>query len=395
MRKTVCVLAFLAAGGVLSMPGFGQSRSTGTSTTTPSTSTSTSAPTSPYPSNVQVTDASWFLSGHVLMEDGTVPAERVDIISVCSGIKHTEAHTDKKGEFSFRLGKSNPGVTPDAEQMLTRSAPPSGTFNVDPTVGVSMSQNPLGDCAIHAEFVGYRSDVILLAGRTVADSPNLGTIVLHPTGNVPGGPVSAASLAAPKAAQKAYAKGLEAEKNKKLEEASKAFAEAVHLYPNYAEAWYEYGNVHAAMKEDDAARQSYDAAVNADPTFTPPYLKIARIEAVARNWQGLADVTAKLIKLSPNSEPEVYLYNSEANINLKNAAVAEESAKAGLKMDTLHRVPKFWYILGVLMTNRGDLTDALEQFQNYLKFAPDGPDANAVRSDLALIQKSAGTAPKP
>jgi hypothetical protein len=396
MRKTLSALALFAAVGLFRLPAFGQSRSTGTSTTTTTTpsgsSSSQTAPTSPYPSNVQVSDAAWFLNGHVLMEDGTVPADKVDIVSVCSGIRHTEAHTDKKGEFSFRLGRANPGVTPDASQQSTRSAPPSGTFNVDPSVAVSLSQNPLGDCAIHAEMVGFRSDVVLLAGRTVADSPNLGTIVLHPTANSPGGTVSAASLAAPKAAQKSYAKGVEAEKDKKNEEAAKYFSEAVHAYPQYAEAWYELGNVEANLHDASASRLAYDSAITADPTFTLPYWKIAQLDEQAKNWQSLADVTAKLIKLAPNSEPEVFLFNSVANYNLKNMPAAEESARAGVKVDTLHRTPKFWYILGVLMANRGDIAGALEQFKNYVQYAPDGPDATAVRNNIAALEKM--TAPK-
>jgi tetratricopeptide (TPR) repeat protein len=257
-----------------------------------------------------------------------------------------------------------------------------------------MSQNPLGDCAIHAVLVGYRSDVILLAGRTQSDSPNIGTIVLHPTTSSPAGPVSAASLAAPKAAQKALAKGTEAEKNRKNEEAAKDLAEAVHLYPQYAEAWYELGKVQESMNDATTARQSFDMAVNADPNFTPPYMKIALLEEKAKDWKGLADTTSKLIKIAPDSDPDVYWFNSAANYNLKDMAGAEAAARAGLKVDTMHRVPKFWYILGVLMGNRGDLAGAIDQYKNYLQYAPDGPDAATVKTQLAEVEKLAATAAK-
>jgi tetratricopeptide (TPR) repeat protein len=390
MRNNLSALSLLAAALWAGLPVYGQGSKGSASTSTSSSSATTSTVAPNGPTNVQVNDPSWFLNGHVMMEDGSVPTERVDIESVCSGVRHTEAHVDKKGEFSFRLGRANPGVINDASQTTTRSAPPSGTFNVDPSVAISMSQNPLGDCAIHAVLVGYRSDVILLAGRTQADNPNIGTIILHPTTSSPGGPVSAASLAAPKAAQKAYEKGTEAEKNRKTAEAAKDLAEAVHLYPQYAQAWFELGNVQAAMNDAATARQSYDMALNADPNFTPPYLKIAQMEEKDKDWKGVADTTGKLIKIAPDSEPEVYLFNSAANYNLKDMAAAEASARAGIKVDTVHRIPKFWYILGVLLANRGDFAGAIDQYKNYLQYAPDGPDAATVKAQLAQVEKLAG-----
>jgi hypothetical protein len=355
MRQGLSLLSWTAAVVLAGLPVLGQGTSTATSQGA----------------------GAWFLNGHVLMEDGTVPTQTVDIESICSGVHHTEAHIDKKGEFSFRLGKANNPVTMDASELST-----------------SMAANPLGDCVIRAILVGYRSDVILLEGRTQADSRNIGTIILHSTGNAPAGPVSAASLAAPKNAQKAYAKGVEAEKDRKNLEASKNLAEAVHLYPQYAEAWYELGKVQASMNDAAASRQSFDMAISADANFTPPYLKIALLDEQAKDWKGLADTTAKLIKIAPDSDAQVYLYNSAANYNLKDMAASEASARAGLKADTMHRIPKFWYILGVLLGNRGDLAGAIDQYKNYLQYAPDGPDAATVSKQLAELQKVAGAAAK-
>lgn len=384
MRNSPYVFSLLAALVPLCPPVFGQTSQTSQATRSDNTL-----------ANAQIRDASWFLNGHVLFEDGTVPTDRVDIESICDGKRHTEAHVDKKGEFSFRLGATNNSVTMDASERTTRSAPPAGTFNVDPSVAVSMSQNPMGDCVIRAVLVGYRSDVVLLADRTVADSPNIGTIVLHPAGNSPGGAVSAASLAVPKNAQKAFEKGMEAARESKHEEAAKYFQFAVHYYPQYAEAWYQLGTAQASMNLAAASRQSFETAIGADPNFAPPYMKIAQLEEAARNWKALADITAQLLKIAPGGDPMAYLYNSAANINLRDLAAAEQSARAGLKLDARHRIPKFWYILGVLLGNRGDFAGAIAQFNNYLQFAPDGPDAATVRKQLEQCQKLAAATPKP
>ena len=379
MRINLSVFALLAAVVLLCLPVFGQSTRSSNSTN----------------ASTQITDSSWFLNGHVVLEDGTVPTERVDIESTCDGKRHVEAHIDKKGDFSFRLGASNNSVTQDASSTSIRSAAPSGTFNVDPTLSMSMSQNPLGDCVVRAVLVGYRSDVIVLAGHTAADNPNLGTIVLHSAGKTGSGAVTAGSLAAPKNAQKAFDKGVEAVKNKKNEEATKNFEEAVKLYPQYAEAWYELGRVQASLNQAAASRQSFDAALKADPSYTPPYMKIAQLEQQARNWTAVAEITGQLLKIAPDSDPLAYLYNSAANLNLKNVEAAEQSAREGLKHDTAHRIPKFWQILGVILANRGELAPAIEQFKNYLQFAPDGPDAASVRTQLAQCEKLAGASAPP
>ena len=124
MRQSLSAISLSAAIALLGLTAAGQSTKGGSSAGA-STTTSASPTTAPsFGSNTQVTDASWFLSGHVLLEDGTVPASRVDIESICNGRHHIEAHLDKKGEFSFRLGSPNNSVTTDAEDRSTRSAAP-------------------------------------------------------------------------------------------------------------------------------------------------------------------------------------------------------------------------------------------------------------------------------
>src|SRR5687767_9674838 len=45
-----------------------------------------------------------FLSGKVVMDDGTPPPDSVVIERVCGSVVRPEAHTDSKGRFSFQLG---------------------------------------------------------------------------------------------------------------------------------------------------------------------------------------------------------------------------------------------------------------------------------------------------
>src|SRR5262245_12072417 len=54
-----------------------------------------------------------FLSGKVVLDDGTPPPTEVVIERVCNGNPRAEAYTDSKGRFSFQLGQ-NQGVLQDA-----------------------------------------------------------------------------------------------------------------------------------------------------------------------------------------------------------------------------------------------------------------------------------------
>ena len=47
-----------------------------------------------------------YLSGKVVMEDGTPPPDQVVIERVCNGQPRPEGYTDSKGRFSFALGQN-------------------------------------------------------------------------------------------------------------------------------------------------------------------------------------------------------------------------------------------------------------------------------------------------
>ena len=47
-----------------------------------------------------------FISGKVMLEDGTPPQESVVIERVCNGNARPEGYTDSKGRFSFEVGRN-------------------------------------------------------------------------------------------------------------------------------------------------------------------------------------------------------------------------------------------------------------------------------------------------
>jgi tetratricopeptide (TPR) repeat protein len=414
MARTVWVKAvtIVAASVVLLASAFGQGRggggtagtSTGTGTTGAGTTGTTGTggptttgrpttnpnPTQPTP-NVSIPQPI-FISGRVVMEDGTGLSEPLVIETVCNGVGHSEGYTDAKGYFAIELG-SNRGVIQDASEFSTSNTNPAlsgiaGSSNPTFNSSVDSPERKYMGCDLQAKLAGYRSQAVPLAGRRPMDDPNIGTILLHRLGKQEESlTISAVSLGAPKDAKKAYEKGMDALKKKKFADAQNSFEKAVELYPKYALAWYELGRLRAAQDQFDIARGSFDEAIKADPKFVPPYLSISLLEMQAKRWQQLADVTEKTVQLDPFDYPQAYFFNSVANFNMRNLEAAEKSALQAERLDTRHQFPKLSHLLGLIMADRKDWAGAAQRFKDYLKLAPKAPDADAVRSQLAQVEK--------
>jgi tetratricopeptide (TPR) repeat protein len=245
-------------------------------------------------------------------------------------------------------------------------------------------------------LAGFRSDSVNLAGRRALDNPDVGTIILHRLANVEGSSISVTTLQAPKDARKAYDKAREALHKDKAADAQKDLEKAVNLYPQFAAAWYDLGVLHEKNNNAAEARKSYSQALAADPKFVSPYLPLAILSGADKNWQEMADITARLIKLDAVDFPDAYYYNAAANYNLKKIDEAEASAREALKLDTAHRLPKVEHILGLILYQKNDYVGAAEQMRKYLIDAPNAPDAQQVREQLAELERLAGDAkPKP
>ena len=364
---------------------------TGTTTTgRPTTPTTTAPTTTPSTANVP---QPIFVSGRVMVEDGSPLPSPATIETVCNGSPHAEGYTDGKGYFSVELGARN-GVMQDASEYNTRNSMNAmdmggGGGTSSGSLGNNMSsERKYMGCDLQAKLGGFRSQTVQLSGRRPMDDPNIGTILLHRNGPAEEGKtVSLVSLAAPKDAKKAYEKGLDALKKKKYEDAQKNFEKAVEGYPKYASVWYELGMLQAGQGKPDMARSYFDKALECDPKFVQPYLQISILELQASRWRNLVEVTDKLVKLDPFDYPQAFFFNSVGNYNLQNFEAAEKSALAAERLDTRHSIPKVSHILGMLLAMKKDYAGAADHFKTYLKFAPEATDAAKVRSQLAEVEK--------
>ena len=300
-----------------------------------------------------------FLSGKVVVSDGTVLTESASIQTICKGQVRTETHTDAHGNFSFQFGGGS--QTSSDSQLDAETAAGTGVTG-------RPDRRDLQGCELQASFPGFTSDVIQLSGRFSGDeNADVGRVVLHRMSTVQGFTISATTAQAPGSARKAFEKGQQLQKEAKWAEAQKTLEKAVAIYPKFAAAWFELGRVQLHRNDPPAARHSFRQSIAADSKYINPYVVFSQLALREQKWQELVEVSDQLLALDPVSFPDVWLWNTLANYCLNNVAAAEVSARRGLQLDPEHRVPKLEYALGMVLLKKPDYQGAAEHLRVFLK----------------------------
>jgi tetratricopeptide (TPR) repeat protein len=324
------------------------------------------------------------LSGKVVIGDGTTLTEPAAIQTVCKGRKRTETHTDSRGNFSFQFGGS--------------SSSSEFAFDADATDERAATGQPerrdLQGCELQASLAGFSSDVIQLDGRfSQSDNVDLGRIALHRLQNVEGLTISATTAMAPDPARKAWEKGRKQAEQGKWDEAQKSLEKAVGIYPNFAAAWSELGQVQIQKNDRAAARQSFEHSIAADSKYINPYLGLAQLALRSRNWVDLTVDSEKVLALNPISFPDAWFWDSLGHYYLRNLAEAEKSAHRGLEIDSEHRVPKLEYLLGIVLLAKPDYPEAAQHLRTFLSLATKPADIAEAQKQLDEVARlSAGSA---
>jgi tetratricopeptide (TPR) repeat protein len=347
----------------------------------------------------ETVERGWYLSGKVLMDDGSAPPENVTILRVCGGNGKPAAYTDSKGRFTFQVGQSS-DVLPDAsvdsgEEGRVALMTPLGTSTHEGRLFGSSGSRQLAGCELVAALPGYSSDKVELGQRKYMDNPDVGSIVLHRLGNVEGTAISATSYDAPHEARKMFDKGLDAERKQKWPDAQAQFEKAVAMYPKYAAAWFELGSAFQRQGNRPKARDAFRKSSQADHKFLNPYLPLSMMAFEEKNWAETVDLTTTLTRLDPVDYPLAYLLNAIANASLGRPDLAENSAREAVRVDTNHQVPRAEYVLGLILVDKHDYDGALTLLKSYIQRAPNAPDTENIRNKISQIENLARAQPQP
>jgi len=350
-----------------------------------------------------------FLSGKVMMEDGTSPPESATIEMICNGVVRPQAYTDSKGRFSFQVGQQG-HILMDASVSSAGSS--GGPFGQQPGMGGGTgfpsggSSGSLGSmdmmgCELRASLGGFRSENVVLSRRSMFDNPDVGTILLRRLANVQGTAISFTTLNAPKEAKKSFERAQKSlqQKNPKHAEIAKDLEKAVQIYPEFASAWYMLGEARLTLKDENGAREAFEKSLAADAKYTNPYLQLAMLDLRASKWKEAAELTGRLNQLNPYL-PQAHYFNAIANFNLGRMDLAAKAARNAMERTDGGRFPRAHHLLGAIMARQGNFTSAADEFRTFLKLSPTAAEADQLRRQLTeweglgVIQK-AEAAPVP
>jgi tetratricopeptide (TPR) repeat protein len=336
-----------------------------------------------------------FISGKVVLDDGTELTEPAVIQTICRGRRHNETYSDAHGSFNFRLGDPTQGSAASISDASSSNVNSNGT----------QSRPDLQDCQIQAELAGFSSQAVELNSRIgVMSNIDVGRVPLHRLAHVDGTSISVTSALAPPAAKKAFEKGLEQGKKNKWEDAEKSFAKAVQIYPRYATAWYQLGRLQLRNQlsspspsqpptpSAQSAKHSFEQSIAADPKYVDPYEGLAQLAMAAHEWPDVIEITNKLVSLNPVNFPDAYYDNAIANYNLKNFDDAEKSALLGVRVDDAHQIPKLQYLLAMILLRKQNYQGAAEHMQQFLSLAKGRDDIELGKKGMAEIERSSASA---
>jgi tetratricopeptide (TPR) repeat protein len=331
-----------------------------------------------------------FLSGKVVVDDGTPLTDAAIIQSICRGNIRNEGYTDSKGTFSVDLNSNAlHGITGAADDAGDRPS----SDPMQPGSNRAYTTRDMRDCDLQAVLPGFTSQQVELASKmTQFGNADVGTIVLHRLGHVEGFTISATSAMAPGKAKKLYEQGREDVKKNKWDAAQEKFSKAVEVYPKYAVAWYELGRVQVQKNDLASAKTSFHQSIAADHSYISPYEQLAQIAIQAKQWKDLSDNTDELLRLNAVSFPQYWLYNSIANYYMQNFDKAQKSAESGLNIDPKHQVPKLEYILGIVLAQKHDYPNALVHVRNYIRLVPNAPDIQIAQQQASELEKASTSA---
>jgi len=207
-----------------------------------------------------------------------------------------------------------------------------------------------------------------------------------------GATVSVLRLEVPDKARGEYEKACGDFHKKKMADAEVHVRNAIEKYSNYVAAWVMLGQVLAAQQEAEKAHEACSKANTTDPTYLPPYLCLAELDAKSGNWEEILNVTKMALGLNPAGDVYANFYRAMAFFNLNKLPEAEHSALQAEGIDIEHKQAPVHYLLAQIYEAKGDVASAMAEVKQFLKINQDKQKVEEAKQYLVKLeaQQSSG-----
>jgi predicted negative regulator of RcsB-dependent stress response len=374
-------IALFALVAALPVPGLAQGGPSSGGGSTPTNP----RPTTPSPSRRSTVDRSRppiFLTGRVVNEAGRPISDSASVQLNCATRSVQSVHTDLDGYFTINIGT---GV----QNNFDFSAANDGRqgfagINSGADLPVRFGDNALAGCELHVSVPHYYPITHTITERTEMGRADMGTIRLTPLSARKDSSVSLAALMVPKDADQEFQKALKELGRNKPEAAMPHLEKAVALYPHFAAAWNQMGQIYLERGLKEKAVTAFEQSTASDPQYIAPLINLASIEMQDRNWEKGIETAQKALAVDSSIGLVSFLV-AVGNYNLNNLEAAELSAQTAEK-DPNAPLPQVHALLSQIYVQKQDYPQALTHMRTYLEQSPDGPYAEQFKRDIADIE---------
>ncbi len=330
--------------------------------------------------------------GKVTMADGTPPVKPAGIEYACPGrLRQVVAITGKTGAYVWKYQ----GTAFDsalAANDVSAVAEVAAAFLSDTAALSFGGGNSYGTgCVLRAALSGFVSSTVDLSDHQLTKDPRLPDLVLkRPSANegleIDNGPT------VPRAAQKAWDRGLKALQARNWEQAETQLQAAVAASPKFALGWSALALACRNQRKPKEARDALERAVELDPKTLSTRFRLMRAQMDAKDWPAAGATADALIKAdSKKRYQQAHLDRAVIQFHLDRLDQAIENASEAVRLDTTHELSRAEYILGLLHEAKRDYVSAAEHMRKYLELEPKAGDADAVRARIENLGKPAAT----
>jgi Tfp pilus assembly protein PilF len=167
--------------------------------------------------------------------------------------------------------------------------------------------------------------------------------------------------------------------------AIKQLNQAVAIYPGYVDAYNNLAAAQARLGNWSQARQALQKAISLDDHFVHGFVNLARLEERDQNFGAAEDLFAKASALDPSNEETLTLLCRAQLLNAHyDAAIATARRVHAMPHGAFAIVH---YIAARAYQHENRPSDAIAEFRTLLQEDPSGARADAVRKELAEMER--------
>ncbi len=194
------------------------------------------------------------------------------------------------------------------------------------------------------------------------------------------------------ALKKVFDEGVVASKAGDYPTAVAKFTEGTTLVPNCYDCFYNIGYAELQRKNSEAAEAAFLKATEMKADYAEAWNALATLYNSEKKFDKAAEASSKAAAIASASGAGGAFVNVDAIYNqgviLWNAgklAEAKAQFQKAVEMNPSHA--ESHYQLGMALISQGDMAGGVTQFEEYLKLAPEGPNAGQAKAAITALKK--------